>query len=239
MGKRQVTLATHVKSALRMVADFVFPQTCLNCRTEGSLLCARCLAHAERIGVEACPRCALPLESGRHCRKCAQSPPRLSGLRAVFKMEGAIREAVHALKYNDLRAMAPALGSEMANELTAKRSEIDVVVPVPLHPRRMRSRGYNQAEMLARPVAERCGAPIEQELLARLIDTKPQARARSEAERVSRVSGAFAASSAASGKSVLLIDDVATTCSTLDACGRELYKAGAKKVVALVLAREL
>ena len=113
-----------------------------------------------------------------------------------------------------------------------------MIVPVPLHRRRLRSRGYNQAELLARPVADRLGARISTNLLTRVTDSPPQAQAKNEAARSAGVRNAFAASDEVRGKRVLLIDDVATTCSTLHACGRALYRAGAKSVRAAVLARE-
>ena len=223
---------------MRQVTDLVFPQTCVHCNTEGLLLCDTCLRDAARIGSSACRTCGIQLEHGSRCGKCAESPPALTRVTAVFQFEGAIRDAVHALKYRDLRAIAPILGAELAETVSSRHRSIDVVVPVPLHRRRLRSRGYNQAELLARPVAANLGIPISTNLLTRVADNPPQAQARNQTARSAGVRNAFAASNEAHGKRVLLIDDVATTCSTLNACGRALYRAGAKSVRAAVLARE-
>ena len=224
--------------AFRQAIDLVFPQTCVHCETEGRLLCGECLDDAVRIGNEACRTCGVQLEFGSRCGKCAEAPPALARVTAVFQFEGAMRDAVHALKYRDLRAIAPALGAELADDVRARHRKIDVVAPVPLHRRRLRSRGYNQAELLAQPVAARLGVPMSTDLLTRVTDNPPQAQARNHAARSTGVRNAFAASSEACGKRVLLIDDVATTCSTLNACARALRGAGAKSVRAAVLARE-
>ena len=232
----QLTSALNI--AFRQAIDLVFPQTCVHCETEGRLLCGECLDDAVRIGSEACRTCGVQLEFGSRCGKCAEAPPALARVTAVFQFEGAMRDAVHALKYRDLRAIAPALGAELAEDVRARHRKIDVVAPVPLHRRRLRSRGYNQAELLARPVAARLGVPMSTDLLTRVTDNPPQAQARNHAARSTGVRNAFASSSEARGKRVLLIDDVATTCSTLNACARALREAGAKSVRAAVLARE-
>ena len=231
-------LTSALEFTLRQVMDLVFPQTCVHCNTEGRLLCDACLNGAARIGSGACRTCGIQLEHGSRCGKCAESPPALTRVTAAFQFEGAIRDAVHALKYRDLRAIAPVLGAELAETVSSRHRSIDVVVPVPLHRRRLRSRGYNQADLLARPVAARLGVRISTNLLTRVTDSPPQAQAKNEAARSASVRNAFAASDEAQGKRVLLIDDVATTCSTLHACGRALYRAGAKSVRAAVLARE-
>ena len=231
-------LTSALEFTLRQVVDLVFPQTCVHCNTEGRLLCDTCLRDAARIGGGACQTCGIQLEHGSRCGKCAESPPALTRVTAVFQFEGAIRDAVHALKYRDLRAIAPILGAELADTVSSQHRGIEVVVPVPLHRRRLRSRGYNQAELLARPVADRLGARVSTNLLTRVTDSPPQAQAKNEAARSASVRNAFAASNEAQGKRILLIDDVATTCSTLRACGRALYRAGAKSVRAAVLARE-
>ncbi len=231
-------LTSALESAFRQAIDLVFPQTCVHCEVEGQLLCDRCIDEAPRIGNEACRTCGVQLEYGSRCGKCAEAPPALARVTAVFQFEGAMRDAVHALKYRDLRAIAPVLGAELASDVRARHRNIDVVVPVPLHKRRMRSRGYNQAELLARPVAARLGVSLSTRLLSRVTDNPPQAQARNEVARSAGVRKAFAASGDARGVRVLLIDDVATTCSTLDACGRALYRAGARSVRAAVLARE-
>ena len=158
---------------------------------------------------------------------------------AVFQMDGPIRTAIHRLKYEDLRAVAPVLGELMAAHPALGRLRCDIVTPVPLHPRRLRSRGYNHAELLARPVAARLGVSLDTRTLRRVRASPPQVEAADETERRLRVADAFDAGPAAAGKRVLLVDDVCTTGATLDACARALKRAGAAWVGALVLAKEL
>jgi ComF family protein len=159
---------------------------------------------------------------------------------AAYQYDGPVRDAVHALKYDGLRAVAPVLGARMAALPSVSRLEADVMVPVPLHPSRMRSRGYNHAELLAREIGRRTALPVDVRALRRIRNTPAQARAANEKERARQVAGAFAArGDRVAGKRVLVVDDVATTCSTLDSCARALKTAGAARVIGLVLAREL
>lgn len=159
---------------------------------------------------------------------------------AAYQYGGPVRDAVHALKYDGLRAIVPLLGTMMAALPAVSRLEADLIVPVPLHRSRMRSRGYNQAELLAREIGRLTELPVDAQALRRVRNTPPQALATDEKGRASQVAGAFAAVGVkVAGKRVLVVDDVATTCSTLDSCARALKTAGAARVIGLVLAREL
>jgi len=157
----------------------------------------------------------------------------------VFQMDGPVRTAIHRLKYEDLRAVAPMLGAQMAAHPALERIRADAVMPVPLHRQRLRSRGYNHAELLARPVAARLDLQADTRTLRRIVASPAQVEAADETERRLRVVDAFEASSAARNKRVLLVDDVSTTGATIDACARALRRAGAAWVGALVLAKEL
>ncbi len=158
---------------------------------------------------------------------------------AVYQFDGAIRDAVHALKYDGLRAIAPALGRLMASHPSLSRMDLDAIVAVPVHPRRLRERGYNQAGLLADEVGRRLSLPVAQRALRRVKDTPPQARTKDEAGRARNVAGVFEAGTGTEGKRLLLVDDVATTGSTVNACAAALRRAGAEWVGALVLAREM
>ena len=223
-----------------MAVETVFPSRCVHCRAEGEFLCARCQALDVRLDGPACFRCATPIASHGTCARCLDSPPALDRMIAAYQYDGPVRDAVHALKYDGLRAVAPVLGARMAALPAVSRLEADVMVPVPLHPSRMRSRGYNHAELLAREIGRRTALPVDARALRRIRNTPPQARAAHEKERARQVAGAFVAvGDRVAGKRVLVVDDVATTCSTLDACARALKTAGATRVIGLVLAREL
>ena len=113
-----------------------------------------------------------------------------------------------------------------------------LVVPVPLHSGRLRQRGYNQSELLAKGVARTSGIPLDKQLLTRTKNTPPQVASQGREERRSNVDGSFQCQADLSGVSLILIDDVATTGSTLSACAAALKGAGATSVHALVLARE-
>ncbi|MBM3942428.1 MAG: ComF family protein [SAR202 cluster bacterium] len=153
-------------------------------------------------------------------------------------MTGTVREAIHALKYRDLRAAAPELGKLLAEHLQAHPLPGDVLVPVPLHPRRLRQRGYNQSALLARELGKLTGLPVAAGWLARVRSAPPQARAANRQERASNVRDAFAATGSARGISVVLVDDVTTTGSTFSAAARALKDAGAATVWGLALAKE-
>ena len=226
-------------TAARALLEFLFPSRCVHCRTEGALLCTRCLDGAPRLNGPVCRRCALPLQGGNLCSRCASRAPALDRLIAVFQMGGAIRDAVLGLKYNDLRAVAPVLAEQMASHPSAGRLTLDAVLPVPLHPSRLRSRGYNQSELLARGVARQLDRPLDARSLRRRVNTPPLAKGVSEPERHAAMRGAFAVSGEMTGRRVLIVDDVATTCATLNACAAALKQAGAAYVAALVLAREI
>jgi ComF family protein len=159
-------------------------------------------------------------------------------IRAPFLFEGPIREAVHRLKYRGQRAAAAQLAQLMAESAARSVASIDVITPVPLHSSRLRKRGYNQSFLLARELGKILGLPVQDGLLSKVKNSPPQVEARSREERHSNVSGSFECRRPVEGLAVLLIDDVATTGSTLSECAATLKTAGANAVRALVLARE-
>jgi ComF family protein len=114
-----------------------------------------------------------------------------------------------------------------------------MLVPVPLHPKRLRERGYNQASLLSKELGKLVGLPVEDDTLIRVKDSVPQARTRSAIERRRNVQDAFASHQRLEGKQILLIDDVCTTGATLDACATALKAAGAGSVWGLTVAREM
>ena len=127
----------------------------------------------------------------------------------------------------------------MASRWGGRRRTPDIIVPIPLHRSRLRSRGYNQAELLAGPVAARLEVPVRTDILRRVVDSPSQAGAKDETERARRVRNIFAADAGVAGQHILLIDDVATTGSTINSAASALLDGGAWGVSALVLAREL
>jgi ComF family protein len=149
-----------------------------------------------------------------------------------------LRQAIHQLKYDSLRALAAPLGELMGQgwEYLAPRGiEIDAIVPVPLHHRRQRERGYNQAALLARVLGQKLGVPVDEGMLARIRHTRPQVGL-NVAQRQANLLGAFQhIGSGASRKRLLLVDDVCTSGSTLQEAAAALRQGGASKVWAYTL----
>jgi len=217
--------------------DLLFAPTCVGCGQEGAYVCETCRASLPVQPDLVCPKCARPLDAYGACGPCSSHPLRIDGITAAFRMEGVARDMVHRLKYDNLRAIAPQMASLMAQHIGDTTTIADVVVPVPLHPKRERSRGYNQALLLARGIAASLSLPLETRSLRRLKDTPAQARLDHIETRRANISGAFQARDVLEGRRVLLVDDVCTTGATLEACALALAEAGAAEVWGLVFAR--
>ena len=217
--------------------DLLFPMSCAGCGREGKLLCQKCVSSLPRLQKPYCGLCASPGQSS-HCRWCQERHPAFVGIRAPFLFQGAIKEAVYAFKYRGVKAAAPELGQLLADYLKLHPLAGDVIFPVPLHPRRLRERGYNQSALLAKELGKLTGIRVESRLLTRKKDALPQVNTASKNQRRDNVAESFSCSGKVSGEAVILVDDVATTGSTLSACATALKDAGAASVWGLVLARE-
>jgi ComF family protein len=170
------------------------------------------------------------------CDTCRRYPRDFDQARSLFVYEGPVREAVHALKYHGCRAVARPFGLLLAEHLCGADAGVDCVVPVPLHPGRLVTRGFNQAELLARPVARRLGVPCLARALCRAHQEQSQTGLQAGARRAN-VEQAFRPGSAAVRGRVLLVDDVFSTGATAAACARALRSCGAQQVRVLTLAR--
>ena len=216
--------------------DLLFPPECAVCSREGSFLCTDCEPSLPRLVQPYCRTCAEP-DRAPVCSWCRAEAPAYERIRAPYRYTGPVRDMVHDLKYANIRALAPTLGGLLANYLGPQRFNADVLAPVPLHPRRERSRGYNQAQLLAREVSRRALIPMADDRLLRSIDTPPQVAMSGREERRQNIEDAFQCTRDATGLRVLLIDDVVTTGSTMSACASALKDAGAVSVFGLALAR--
>ena len=231
----------------RAALDFLFPAPCAGCGRDGGIICPSCAGRLTPLTAPYCPICAAPGVSGI-CAECQNFPRGFDSLRAPYRFEGLIRNAIHRLKYNGEKTAAKPLAALMSQYLqsnpadadaaTADALTADALIPVPLHPRRLRRRGYNQSALLAREIGRNLNLPLQENLLIRVKNPQPQAQTPSPQQRRSNVSGNFACPADASGLTALLIDDVATTASTLSECAAALKTAGATRVYALVLARD-
>ena len=225
-----------LKRAGKTALDFFLPLYCVGCRRAGSGICRECLSGMSELQAY-CEVCAQPGEAHR-CRRCSNSPLPIDGIRAVYPFEGVIRSAAHAFKYRNYRALAPQLAGILASLMESARIPATLLVPVPMHPRRERSRGYNQAALLADELGKLAGIPVAEDVLKRVVDSPPQVQRASRADRMSIAEGTFSAAKSVDGESVLLIDDVVTTGSTMAACANALRAASADSVWGLALARE-
>jgi ComF family protein len=221
--------------------ELLFPTHCLGCGQRGAFACEACYASLPWLPPDVCPRCAQISRLGGLCSRCQRlGPSGLASVRAACDYGGLARTAIHQLKYRHGRVLAKLLARVLAESLARRPLDADIVVPVPLSQRRLRERGYNQSELIARELhaVSNLPPPSSQPLL-RVRETRPQVGL-SAAERRENVRGAFACPEPAAleGRRVLLLDDVMTTGATLRACADELSAAGATMVMALVVARD-
>lgn len=229
--------------------DLVYPPRCGVC---GSFLswggseeiCRECLRGMHRVRSPLCRHCGVPFRTGpdedRLCERCLREPPSYEAARALFVYEGAVVEAIHRLKYAGKTRLAGILGPPLADPARACLPEgaAPLVMPVPLHLARLRERGFNQSLLLARHVARATGFDLDWLSLRRTRPTPSQA-ALGKGHRRENVRDAFAveAPAAVQGRDILLVDDVSTTGSTLEACSRALLESGAERVFGLTVAR--
>jgi ComF family protein len=240
-------IAAHLSGA---VLDWFYPLHCYHCgewvgNPGRGLLCAACSADlvASRLLSPVCDLCGLPLagepEPGTLCTECQVRRRRFDRARAFVTYEGAAASLIRGFKFDGDYFVGPRLLRVMlAREWLPAGLEDDVVVPVPLHRRRRRERGYDQALLLAKVLARRLRLPLAAGALARTRYTSQQSLL-PESQRWDNVRGAFAVRrrGAVEGRRVLLVDDVMTTGVTADECARVLKRAGAAQVHVLTIAR--
>jgi ComF family protein len=220
--------------------DFLFPPFCVDCGKEGDFICSACQASLVRIEPPVCPKCGKPQINEMLCVNCANWEADIDGIRSPFRFEGVIRKAIHEFKYRNLRAIAGRLAKLLSEYMVENPVPCEVFVPVPLHSKRLKERGYNQSALLAKELSRLTGLPVDSSCLIRNSYNVPQAKTRNVEERRQNVIGIFSCKSEdLRNKKVLLIDDVTTSGATLDACASVLKTAGAMSVWGLTLAREI
>jgi ComF family protein len=229
--------------------DLVYPPACLCCRgavAAHGAVCPTCWGQINFIEKPFCDRLGTPFAydlgiEGLLSPDAMANPPVYTRARAVARFEdGPVRQLVHRLKYHDRMELAGPLGTWMARAGTELLAAADLLVPVPLHRRRLMWRQFNQAQALAAVVGRACGKPMDSFLLRRVKRTTPQIGL-SRAQRASNVQGAFFVPEEArpfvEGRAIVLIDDVLTSGATINAAARALLRAGATRVDVLVFAR--
>lgn len=219
-------------------ADWLFPPRCGGCGRLGSHWCANCDAQMQRLAAPLCTHCGYPLpEPQAECPACLPPTFAFVSARALGSYAGVLRRAILKLKHKRNAGLGLALSQPLA-ALYPASWRVEGVLPVPLSPRRLAQRGYNQVELLAAPLAQQLGLPLVGELLQRQRDTLPQMDL-DLPQRWANVNDSFVASPLVAGRRLLLVDDIMTTGATLHAAARALRAAGAHSVYVLTLARTL
>ena len=230
------------------ILDLLFPPRCAACqvRTRRVAFCAACETRLPPAAASLCTICGLPVAgtvTDHACARCTRRPPHFARARACTSYRrgeaNPLIEVLRRHKYGRDITCAPVLAGFLATHAPLVVDH-DLIVPVPLHRRRLRWRGFNQSALLAVAIARQAQRPVDVWTLARAYPTPPQVGL-GEADRRRNVAGAFIVRQppAVDGRTILLIDDVMTTGATADECARVLRRAGAQRVEVLVVARAL
>jgi len=236
--------------SIASLVQFFLPWACAGCRaalsgSEDEGFCDSCWLKIRRITGWVCTCCGVPLsEGGSLCYACRSAPFTIL-IRAAVEYRGVIPPAIHRFKYAGRKTLVRSFSILMRSawDRWPETHDAKVLVPVPLHPRSQRQRGYNQASLLARALSANTGIPVMENLLLRSRATTPQFKL-SRIDRLANLDNAFdiptdtRLAGHVKSTSILLIDDICTTGATLQQCARALRRAGARQVQALVLARD-
>lgn len=215
-----------------LLIDLLYPQRCPLCQKIAKGICEECRPKMRIIREPYCFSCGkqLDMETEEYCKDCRSTAHMYLRGRALLQYKGEEKEAIHRIKYENKREYLKPLAEQMADvlEREVERWEIDVCVPIPMSLKKKRLRGFNQSEILADLLGKRWGLPVDKKLLKKTKDTAEQKKLTAR-ERKENLKDAFEAKDC-SGKRILLVDDVYTTGSTIDAASEVLKNAGASEV---------
>ncbi len=231
-----------------LLFDILFPKRCVGCKKFGTYLCANCLSSIKQFEEFVCPACLKRSVIGKTHPGC-KTPYVLDGLCAGVVYKGVVKRLVFSFKYepytSNLKETMGKLFAEMVGQnevFISLLSQQPIVIPIPLSSKKLQKRGYNQAELLGRPLAQNFNLEIKSHILKRIKHTKPQFTL-DKVSRFQNVKDAFDISDMykkdVKGATVLLVDDLATSCATLKECAKVLKRKGAKEVYGVTFAREL
>jgi competence protein ComFC len=235
-----VDLDSLFSSLKQKALNFLFPPRCVSCGKGGTFFCRKC--HNKLIYLQAplCIRCSKPIRTGTICNNCQSRNWDIDGIYSVFKYGGAIRHAIIQFKYENIKVLADPLSHFMLEYLKEHHLSFDIIIPVPIHKRRLRERGYNQSLLLAKKLSHMTRLPVVEGSLLRTKNTPHQASSDSVEQRRENIRNAFkCVNHDISGKRILLIDDVCTSGATLNSCATSLKSAGAASVWGFTLAKEI
>ncbi len=238
---RSSTLAAKYPRPLKWVnkaLDLLFPPVCAVCGTLGPLICDSCAAQISKISEPLCQRCGRStINETPICSDCIQPSFLVQQVRAPLAYQAPLSIVIHRLKYEGLFALAKPLSQIMVDSWPVWEHHPDAIVPVPLHQKRQRLRGFNQSQLLAEQISQQLLIPMEVNALKRIRHTKPQIGL-NPSERQENVRDAFTADPLlVSQKQILLVDDVYTSGATMAAAALALLDSGAANVSAYCLAR--
>jgi len=219
------------------VLDWIFPPSCLGCGKEGVFICSKCFSDVNIVPANVCNTCGNFTSKKGYCPQCARYPISYSGFRAFAYYDGVIRKAIQQLKYHNDLGIGRYLSEFILKTYQRTTWDAEIIVPIPIGETKREQRGYNQAERLAKPLAEKLGLEYRPEVLIRIHERYSQVGLNVD-ERRANVRDAFMARSKyVKGKKVLLVDDVFTSGATMEAASREIIQAGANKVWCITLAK--
>lgn len=217
------------------MADILWPARCLGCRITRTWWCEECDGRVVEVRQRTCPKCNRLEPTGRYCPACRKSTA-LTGIFAGAYFREPLVAAVHGLKYRSAKVLTPHLAKYLVGAVAPGRFQRALVVPIPLHPRKLARRGHNQADLLAAAFSKETGLATNHDL-CRVRDTRSQTGL-GRVGRAANVEGAFAwRGQSLAGRQVLLVDDVLTTGATLNSAAAALRAAGAREVWGLVVAK--
>ena len=221
----------------RNLGQRALPQQCLLCAAPARAqpVCDACYASLPWLTDVRCPQCALPTSDADICGACLSHPPRYDRVSAAFAYVWPLAPLIHRYKYAGNLALATLLAQALSARLAG---DADLIIPMPLAPQRLRSRGFNQALEIARVVSRMTGVPLAANACRRVRDTAPQVSLPWQ-ERAHNIRNAFACDADLSGLRVAVIDDVMTTGATLNELARNLRQAGALEIQGWMVARTL
>lgn len=201
-------------------------------------LCDPCIAHLPQLPDDHCPICLWPVPTAEICGACLKKPPAFTRTIAALRYSFPIDALIHSFKYQANLAIAPILADLLIKKLTAIESRADVIIPMPLHPIRLRERGFNQAMEISRYISKHMGIMLLPDSCSRIKHTLPQTGLPWK-NRQKNIRKAFSCKIDLSGKHVAVVDDVMTTGATLNELAKTLHQQGAAEISNWVVARTL
>ncbi|OIP77180.1 MAG: hypothetical protein AUK09_00395 [Parcubacteria group bacterium CG2_30_36_38] len=230
---------------LRKINDFFFKTECLGCQTKGSLLCDECLSRLSQLEMNFCPFCFKISKFGSTCSFCQKRRSLDGAIVALNYQDPLVRKLIKSAKYKPFLSALLLKSTKCLTEKVRRSplyknyflKEKFILVPIPLTRRKEAERGFNQAEIIARELATQLNLPLDVKTLKKIINAGPQSHLNLKERRKNIEHSFWAASS--KGKNFILVDDLITSGSTIDEATKTLKKAGAYKIWAFALARNL